>query len=170
MTSQEIRTLFAYNAWATNRIFEALKGLPEDQFTMDLRASHGGIRGALTHLVAAEKIWLSRLSGNPESTMISEKDTPSLSALKELWEDVAERTAKFIAELDDKKLSSTFEMTTTRGKKYTHFYQDALQHLVNHSTYHRGQIAVLMRQVGAQPVGTDLIAFYRLTAEPVSKG
>ncbi len=169
MTLQEIKNLFAYNAWATNRIFDALKTLPEDKFSMDFKAGHGSIRGTLTHLVAAEKIWLSRLTGTPEATMLSEKDAPSLSALKEIWEDVAARTARFVAGLDKKKMSSTFQMTTTRGIPYTHVYQDALLHLVNHSTYHRGQIAVLMRQVGAQPVGTDLIAFYRLTAQPDQK-
>ncbi len=170
MTPQEIRTLFAYNAWATSRIFEALKDMPEEKYAIDLKAGHGGIQSTMTHLVAAEKIWLSRLTGNPETVMLSEKDAPSLRALKAIWEDVAERTARFVAELDDKKLSSTFEMSTTRGKKYTHVYQDALQHLVNHSTYHRGQIAVLMRQVGAQPVGTDLIAYYRVTAQPEGNG
>ncbi len=81
-------------------------------------------------------------------------------------EDVAARTARFVSRLDDGKLASTFEYSGTDGKKFVQTYQQALAHVVSHSTYHRGQIALLMRQVGFQPVGTDLIAFYRLTAQP----
>ena len=166
MTEQEIQKLFAYNSWGTNRVFEALAKIPEDLYRKDLKAGHGGIQGTLTHLVAAEKIWLSRWTGNPETSMLSQKDVASLAALKVIWEDVAARTARFVAKLDGEKLSSTFEYATTEGKRLAQTYQQSLMHVVNHSSYHRGQIAILMRQVGAQPVGTDLIAFYRLTAQP----
>ena len=169
MTAQGIRFLFAYNSWATNRVFESLMKVAEDDYRRDLKSSHGGIHGTMTHLVGAEKIWLSRWIGKSETSLLPEKEVPSLAALKEIWEDVASRTAKFVARLDDEKLLSTFNFTTSQGKTLTHVYQHALQHLVNHSTYHRGQIAALMRQVGAQPIGTDLITFYRLTAQPVPK-
>jgi uncharacterized damage-inducible protein DinB len=169
MTAQGIRFLFAYNSWATNRVFESLIKVPENDYHRDLKSSHRCIHGTLTHLIGAEKIWLSRWIGKPETSMLSGKEVLSLTALKEIWEDVAARTAKFVARLDDEKLLSTFNFTTSQGKTLTHVYQHALQHLVNHSTYHRGQIAALMRQVGAQPIGTDLITFYRLTAQPVPK-
>ncbi len=169
VTNQEIKVLYAYNAWATNRVFEALAEVPEELCMVDLKASHGGIHGAMTHLIAAEKIWVSRWEGKPEASLLLARDVPSLAALKQIWEDVASRTARFVAKLDDRKLQSSFEYTSTEGKRYTHTYQQTLQHLVNHSTYHRGQIAILMRQVGAQPVATDLIDFYRRTAQPVPK-
>ena len=169
MRVQEIKMLFAYNAWATNRVFESLAPLPEELYRQDLRTSHGGIHGTLTHLVGAEKLWLSRWIGKPESTLIRAAEISGLSALKELWEDVAGRTARFVARLDDRKAMSQFEYTTTEGKKHTGVYWQSLQHLVNHSTYHRGQVAALMRQVGAEPVSTDLIAFYRHAAQPVPK-
>jgi uncharacterized damage-inducible protein DinB len=169
MKVQQIKMLFAYNAWATNRVFESLAPLPEEPYRKDLRASHGGIHGTLTHLVGAEKLWLSRWIGKPELTLIQAGEISGLSALKEIWEDVASRTARFVARLDDEKASSQFEYTTTEGKRHTSVYWQTLQHLVNHSTYHRGQIAALMRQVGAEPVGTDLIAFYRHAAQPVPK-
>ena len=169
MRVQEIKMLFAYNAWATNRVFESLAQLPEDLYRKDLKASHGGIHGALVHLVGAEKLWLSRWLGKPESILLKPEEVPALAALKEVWEDMAGRTARFVAKLDDQKASSQFEYTTTEGKKHTSTYWQTLQHLVNHSTYHRGQVAALMRQIGAEPVGTDLIAFYRHAAQPAPK-
>lgn len=119
MTAAEIRFLFAYNSWATNRVFESLIKVPENDYRRDLKSSHGGIHGTLTHLVGAEKIWLSRWIGKPETSLLSEKEVPSLAALKEIWEDVAARTAKFLAKIDDEKLLSTFDFTTTQGKTIT---------------------------------------------------
>jgi uncharacterized damage-inducible protein DinB len=169
MTVQEIKMLFAYNAWATNRVFESLTQVPEELSTKDLKGSHGGIRGTLTHLVGAEMIWLSRWEGKSKTPPLTEKEAPSLAALKGIWEGVASRTARYIAKLDEKRLRSSLEYTTIDGRTYIQAYQETLQHLVNHSTYHRGQITTLMRQVGAQPAGTDLVAFYRHAAQPTPK-
>jgi uncharacterized damage-inducible protein DinB len=53
------------------------------------------------------------------------------------------------------------EMTTSAGAKYRHRYADMFRHLANHSTYHRGQVAAMLRQLGEKPPATDLIRFYR---------
>ncbi len=169
MTIQEIQKLFAYNSWATNRIFDSLAGMPESQYLMDLKASHGGIHGTFTHLVAAEKVWLSRWVGKPESRLMSVEEVPSLARLKVSWEDVAGRTARFLSRLDDRKLQQQFDYASLSGEKQTSTYQQTLLHVVNHSSYHRGQIAALVRQVGGLPVRTDLIEFYRLISQPGRK-
>lgn len=165
MNVQEIKLLFAYNSWANNRLFEAAAALSEDQYKRDLQSSHGGIHGTLAHIVGAEKIWLSRWIRKPESTVMTGKDIASLEELKKVWEEVGRRTATFLAGMNDNKLQSTIEIVTTEGKRYTHSYQQMFQHLVNHSSYHRGQITTMLRQLGAKPVGTDMIAFHRLTTK-----
>lgn len=161
MTVDDIKLLFAYNAWATERVFAAIDPLPEEQYRQEVKCSHGSLHGTLTHLVAAEKIWLSRLVGKPETTLLQPNNVESRAAMKNLWESVARQMAKFLSTLSDKKLKESFTITTTEGKKYTHTYQQVLQHVVNHSTYHRGQITTLLRLDGAQPTSTDLILFYR---------
>jgi uncharacterized damage-inducible protein DinB len=161
MTDQEMRKLFAFNAWATNRTFEALSRVPEAKYHRDLKASFGSLHGTVTHLVAAEKIWLSRLVGKPETVLMTEREASSLESLKSLWEDVAARMARFVSRLDDKGLEKDVEYVTTEGKRFTNGLQQILQHIVNHSTYHRGQVAAMMRQMGLDPANTDLITFYR---------
>lgn len=165
MTVREIARLFAYNAWATNRVFEALAALPDIEYRCDLKASHGGLRGTMTHLVAVEKIWLSRLVGKPEPELMQEREAESLAALKEVWQEVATRTARFVSRLDEKVLEKRVEYVTTEGERYLNEVRQILLHMINHSSYHRGQLAALMRQLGHEPVNTDLIAFYRHTAE-----
>jgi uncharacterized damage-inducible protein DinB len=161
MTLQEIKLLHAYTSWANNRIFDAVAQIPVEQYAQDLKGSHGGIQGTLTHMVAAEKIWLSRWVGKPETKLMSVDEAPSLADLKSMWQKVGYETAKFLGSMTDRKLQETFPMTNSKGETFTHVYWQAIQHVVDHSSYHRGQIVTMMRQLGLKPPGTGLIMFYR---------
>ncbi len=165
MTLSEIKLLFAYNAWATKRIFDALAQMPEEQYLSDMKSSQGGIHGTLTHIVAAQKMWLSRWVGKPDPKFLTTSDVPKLADLKVIWEKTGRDMAQFIGTMTDKKLQETFTMTTSTGETFTHIYWQAMQHLVNHTSYHRGQIVTMMRQLGVKPPYTDLIGFYRETAK-----
>lgn len=163
MTLQELKLLHAYNSWADNRIFDALQQLPEEQYKTDMKGSHGGIHTTLVHLVGAEKIWMERFRGSPQP-FLSENPPKSLAELKSVWEKVGYETAQWLGAATDKKLQETFTMKTSKGDTFTHVYWQAFQHLVNHSTYHRGQIITMLRQLGVKPPTTDMILFYRETA------
>jgi uncharacterized damage-inducible protein DinB len=163
MTLNEIKLLHAFNAWADNRIFEAVAPLTAEQYMRDMKSSHGSIHGTLTHIVGAEKLWLSRLVGKPDATLLSTHDVASLKGLKEIWERVGYDTAKFLSTMNDKKLLETFSYSTTKGQQYTCVYWQAFQHVADHSTYHRGQIIALLRQLDVTPPNTGLILFYRET-------
>jgi uncharacterized damage-inducible protein DinB len=163
MTLQEIRTLHAYNAWANNRIFEAVAALPPEQYLKDMKSSHGGIHGTLVHLVGAEKVWLGRWQGR-EDPFMTTADALTLKALREAWQKNGFETAKFLGTLTDQKLQGTFTMKTMKGETFEHILWQTIQHLVDHSTYHRGQVITLMRQLSVTPPSTGLIRFYRETA------
>ena len=163
MTLQEIKTLVAYSAWATNRIFEALEALSPEETMRDMKSSHGSIHGTLTHLVGAEKIWLSRMSGTPDKATIKPTDVPTVADVKTTWEQTGFALAKFLGLQTDKKLEDTFGFLTLTGEQFTYRYGEALQHVVNHSTFHRGQVVALMRQMGHTPPDTGLTIFIRET-------
>lgn len=160
MTLEEIKTLYAYNSWANNRLFTLLSSLPADQYMKDMKSSHGGIRGTLTHMVSAERVWLGRFQSRTEMPL-REEDFASLAPLKEVWEKSGYETAKWLGTMTDKKLGESFSFTTAKGDTITHIFWRAFQHLVNHASYHRGQITTMLRQLGAEPVNTDLSRFYR---------
>lgn len=165
MTLQEVKLLLAYNAWANNRVFEAVETVSADDFLRDLKTGHRDIHGTLTHMVAAEKIWLSRMMGTPEKDMVAPADVPALADVKALWEKTGYAMAKFLGGLSDKKLQDMFTMTVASGRTYTHRIWHGFQHVVDHSSYHRGQIAVLMRQLGYTPAAMGMMAFHRETAK-----
>jgi uncharacterized damage-inducible protein DinB len=164
MTLQDIKLLHAYNSWADNCMFDVLVTLPADQYTQDMKSSHGGIHGTMTHIVGAEKIWLSRWIGKPD-TMLKASEVGSVAELHSIWEKVGYDMAGFLGTMTDKKLQETFTLTTSKGATFTHVYWQAIQHMVNHSSYHRGQITTMLRQLHADPPSTDLIKFYRETGK-----
>jgi uncharacterized damage-inducible protein DinB len=161
MTLQEIRLLHAYNAWATNKLFDALAPCSAEETTTDMKSSHGSILGTMTHLVGAEKIWLARWVGTPGATMLKQSEVPTLTDLRKVWETTGYETARWLGSMTDKKLLDTFSMASAKGEIFTHVYWQAIQHVVDHSTYHRGQVITLMRQIGKVPPSTGLITFYR---------
>jgi uncharacterized damage-inducible protein DinB len=165
MTLQEIKTLAAYNAWATHRVFQAVEALPAEETARDLKSSHKSIHGTLTHMVGAEKIWLSRMTGNPDKGMVRPSDVPTIADVRALWEQTGFATAKFLGTMTDRKLQETFSMSTAAGDQFTHTFAQALQHVVDHSSYHRGQVITLMRQMGYTPPNTGMISFFRETGE-----
>ena len=178
MTISEIRDLFAYNAWANRRIFENVAQVRHDQYMADMKTSHGGIHGTLTHMIGAEKIWLDRWRKEPKPMPLKAADIPSFDELKRIWETVNEERNRFLAKFKDDspdepmtettrtmKYTETpggaITVTTLKGDSYTNTFSQMMQHLVNHSTYHRGQIVAMLRQIGVTPSATDLIAYYR---------
>ena len=164
MTLQEARQLHAFNSWANNKIFDALAKLSTEQYMRDMKASHGSIHGTLLHMVGAERIWVSRLLGAPEPDLLTVTEAPTLQAVRSIWENTGYETAMFLGRMTDKSLQETFAAKSPKGDTYTHMYWQVLQHIVDHSTYHRGQIITMMRQLGAAPPTTGLIVFYRETA------
>ena len=165
MTLQEVKLLHAFNSWADNRILDAAVAMPSEKVMQDLKSSHGGIHGTLVHLVGSEKMWLSRWTGKPDAAFLSGADVPTVEAVRNAWVAVGFETAKFLGAMTDRKLQDTFTMKTSKGDTYTHIYWQAFQHMVDHCSYHRGQIVSMMRQQGTAPPTTGLINFYRETAK-----
>src|SRR5712691_1069477 len=161
MTVAEVQALFAYNAWANRRIFAALRALPAEQYFLDLKSSHGGIHGTLCHIVWAEQLWLHRRLGKPAPAVPQGKDLASLAHVRARWDEVEAERGSFLRDLTESKLRDTIAIKPTTGGEYRHSFGDMLRHVVGHSSYHRGQVITLMRQLGVKPPSTGLILFCR---------
>lgn len=161
MTISDIQTLYDFNYWAKARIMTVVETLSDEQFTKDLGSSHGGIQGTLVHIVGAEHIWLSRWIGQPANKLLDPKDYSTIPAIRQKWDDVEQDMSDFVSNLTEENLSATVTYRTTEGKQLSNPLWEMMQHVVNHSTYHRGQIVTMLRQLGVKPIGTDLITFYR---------
>jgi uncharacterized damage-inducible protein DinB len=161
MNAEEFRTLYEYNAWANRRVMESCARLNADQFTRDLVSSFHSVRDTLAHILGAEWLWLERWHGRSHSSLLFAGDFSDLSAIRARWAEVERDLTDFVASLTDDDVSRVYEYKTTEGVPYASPAWQMLQHVVNHGTYHRGQIATMLRQLGNKSQSTDLILFYR---------
>jgi uncharacterized damage-inducible protein DinB len=161
MNLADIKELFAYNRWAHARIFDAVAQITPEQYAQDLKSSHGGIQGTLVHTVGAEKIWLARWKNEQNPTFLKVTDVPTLAELRALFERVDGERDRLLGSFTDETIHGTFIIKRADGATLTSSFAQAMQHLVNHATYHRGQVITMLRQIGAKAVSTDLILYYR---------
>lgn len=166
MTLEHIRLLYEYNYWANHRVLDACSALAEEQLTRDLGSSFRSVRDTLAHIMGAEWIWLERWQGRSPAALPAATDFPTLASLRARWAEIERELVGFVAKLTPEALAGVRRYRTTEGKEQGQPLWQMLQHLANHGTYHRGQIVTLLRQLGAKPVATDLIAFYRQRSAP----
>ncbi len=161
MSPEDIRTLFDYNTWANHRALEAAAALTEEQFTRPLGSSFSSVRDTLAHICGGEWVWLERFHGRMPAAMPDIKQFSTVAALREHWLPQEQDLLAFVGGLTQEDLEGVLEYKTMKFGIYRNPLFQALQHLANHGTYHRGQVTTLLRQLGAQPVLTDLMHFYR---------
>jgi uncharacterized damage-inducible protein DinB len=160
MTVTEIRTLFEYDEWATDRTMESVSSLPESKYQENLKSSHGGIHGTLAHVCWADALWLARWRGSPTPRSAVD-EMPTLDSLKKQWKSYRADLGTFLGGLTDVRLATPLSYSDTKGNKHEEPLYQQMLHKINHSSYHRGQVVTMLRQIGHKPIGTDLIAFFR---------
>lgn len=161
MTADEVRELFAYNAWANRQLFDVAATLPEEHYFRDLRSSHGGIHGTLAHIVWAEELWLRRWLRQPNPAVAQGRDLPTLAQVRARWEQVEADRAGFLQGVTDATLVERRVVKPSTGGEFRHTFGEMFRHAIDHSSYHRGQVVTLLRQVGAVPPNTGLIVYFR---------
>ncbi len=169
MDLENVHSLFDYNVWANRRTLEGCEALNSEQFLEPLGGSFGSVRNTVAHIMDVEWLYLERWQGRAPSSFPKAENYPDLSHIRERWKQIERDTELYLKSLSQEDLARVIEFRNTRGILYRHWLWELMQHLVNHSTYHRGQVTTLLRQLGATPKSSDLIAFYReRSGQPVS--
>ena len=160
MQLDAIRELYDYNHWANQRVLSAMTPLTDDMFTRNMGNSFVSLRDTLAHILGAEWIWLERWRGRSPKALLSASDFPTLQALQRSWAAVRLDQNQYIQTLVPDRLNDDVSYTNTRGERYSYALWRQMLHVINHSSYHRGQVTTLLRQMGAEPAGTDLLVYY----------
>lgn len=157
-----ILELFRYNQWANQRISEWILNAGEKTADTSLSSSFPTIRKTIYHVWDAQVIWLARLKGTSLNAWPSQNFTGTLEeALQELNAQSGE-FVRFLEETEENSLEKEVVFHALDGTRYSQKAIEIIQHVVNHGTYHRGQIITMLRTAGFEAVGsTDLIRYYR---------
>jgi len=168
MNVEDFRVLYNYNAWANHRTLDSCAGLDSGHFTRDLGSSFRSVRDTLVHIGGAEWIWLERWHGRAPQAMFQAPEFPDLESIRRRSAEIERDLLDYVASLTPENLQRVVQFKTMAGTPMAQPLWQCLQHLVNHGTYHRGQIATMLRQLAAKPVSTDLIAYYRQLNAPTA--
>jgi len=160
MNKIDIEQFFEYNRWANERVLAAASRLTAEQFTKDLSNSFPSIRDTLVHMVWAEWIWLMRWRGESPKIIFDPADFPTIARLKEKWREIEIGQVDFIDTLAEESLAIVIAYFNTKGEEWKYPLGHMMQHVVNHASYHRGQITTMLRQLGAEAMSTDYLLFF----------
>ena len=162
MNLEELRMLLDYHYWARDRVLDAAGKLTPDQLTRDLGSSFRSVRDTLAHTYAAEWAWCSRWNGQSPAAPPPLDTFPDVATLRAKWTDLEGNVRAVLDRMGAQGLDREIEYTMINGDARRSVFWHMLQHVVNHASYHRGQVTTMLRQLGAPPPqGMDLITFYR---------
>ncbi|HWK13804.1 MAG TPA: DinB family protein [Rhizobiaceae bacterium] len=160
---QHFAMMAAYNAWANRRVYEAAALLDDEAYRRDTGAFFKSLHGTLNHLLAADRIWMKRFTGEGDAPAALDSilhDTlPALTLAREAED---RRIVDWVDSLSREALAGRFTyMTVTDLRTVSQRLSPALAHLFNHQTHHRGQAHTILTSLGQPSLQLDLIFFQR---------
>lgn len=153
---KELGDLVRYSAWASKRLLAFTATLPENELAEAIPNSHGGILKTFQHIYYADRIWLARLERVTPTQWEDPPPGPSLADLDQVWWPLLDRMAACV---ETGNGESELLVRWQRGGENVLAKHKVVIHVVNHATYHRGQIAAMLRQSGYVPPSTDLTTY-----------
>ncbi|MGJ7033581.1 DinB family protein [Niabella hirudinis] len=154
--------LAEFNRVSTGQVCSWLQQISDEQWQQPVVSSFNSIQHTVMHMINAEDAWLQRFK-KENVIRLDQRFTGTRQELLELWQQTSQQLSDWVAGFDEAKLKTPFTYRRFNGQEYTSLYYQVIAHVVNHATYHRGQLVTLLRQVGFTAVqSTDLIGFYRV--------
>lgn len=164
--SNHSHLLYEYHVWANDRLFSHLEQLPEEAFHAEVKSVFPSVSQTLGHMYLFEQLYMYVLTEVPNEEIFpkipgwtEEAQGKALDEMRRLFAGVTEQFRDLLRRTPDPDKAMTIEHPNY-GRLQTHF-SDILRHVVNHGTYHRGNITAMLRQLGYPGVPTDYL-FYLL--------
>lgn len=163
MNLKEHLTKYAeYNLWANKRLTAKLAELKPADWTLEQKSSFTTIRQTLLHICDAETVWYKRLKGESPTEMPDKNFDGSNDEVIQMLLDISSQFCEFVKKSDETFLNSDCNYKSTTGSPFTNAVSGIIQHCLNHSTFHRGQLVTMMRFCGVTGLpSTDYITYLR---------
>jgi uncharacterized damage-inducible protein DinB len=153
----DFASLFAYNRWANDRVVQAARKLSAEQYAREPVPGWSSVRATLVHLADATAIWARRLSAEPVAARATESDYPTLDDAVRLLAQGQDAFERLLPTVTPARLSEVLSYRNFQDQQVSAPVWAVLRHVVNHATYHRGQIAAKLARLGVDPLPTDLV-------------
>lgn len=174
-----IRRLHEHRMWVNRKLLAAVRPLTGEQLRQPWDIGQGSVWTTLTHLLAAEYVWLEALLGNEKATLPGDRPDKlpgnqqgegAIDSLEELiarWQELDRRWGDYLASLDDASLGELVFKTSTRsGQRQATRRADVLLHVCTHAQYTTAQLVNMLRHLGQSDLpDVMLISLARQEAE-----
>lgn len=161
MTPEDIQLLYEYDAWANRRMLEVVSALTTEQLTKDMGSSFRSARDTMAHIINGKWLWLERWQGRTPGAFPEPTEYPDFASLERRYIEIEKNVLAWVRELSEERIHSVDEYKTQTAGIFVCPLWQIMMHLVNHGTYHRGQVTTMLRQLGAKAVSTDMSFFFR---------
>ncbi len=161
MKPNEIKTLFDYNFWAFERVWQCISQISDEQFVEEIDYSTGSIRNIVAHIMSANHNWISRVQGAEMPPRLVYEDLISPAHIKAKWDELRKELRAYLDSLTEEQLNESVNWELpVRGLNSSNLRWEILLHVANHATDHRAQIlAILHHHFHVKTVEQDMI-FY----------
>jgi uncharacterized damage-inducible protein DinB len=152
----DFTSLFGFNRWANAKMLDACRKLSPEQYAAEPVPGWKSVRFTVWHIVIVTDGWLRALANDPDQSFPSETEVPTPDAAVQVLER-AYRTLDALLPTLTPELLATPRTLSRRGRTITLPPWLVLRHVVNHTTYHRGQVASKLKRFGIEQAETDLV-------------
>jgi uncharacterized damage-inducible protein DinB len=158
MNANDFLRIFAYDGWANRECLQAMRGAGSagnEAATHTPVSAMAAAIGRIAHVLSAEKLWLERIRKEKQSMPVWPSTT--IEECEALADEMASAWRDYLTKLAPAGLEEKVEYRNSKGEAWSSRVEDVLTHVLMHSAYHRGQIALEMRAAGMEPAYTDFI-------------
>jgi uncharacterized damage-inducible protein DinB len=155
----DLESLYAFNSWANARVLETLRALPEADYEKELGGGWPSLRATFVHIAGATDAWAERFSDRDATRLATVDDLPDLEAAARVLLAAEEKHRRLLPTYTPARLAASFKWKNLKSEEKTAPFWIVVKHVVNHQTYHRGQIATMARRLGHVPKSTDMVVW-----------
>jgi uncharacterized damage-inducible protein DinB len=149
---------FYYHSWANKQLIEHLSKLPKEIINKEVNSVFPSISQTFAHMYAVDELWFLRINGKSVNS-IESKQFKTIQEINDAFTHLHNEILEFLNLKDD--LEETVVYNNTKGQRFSNSIREIIYHIVNHGTYHRGNISAMIRQLGYQGISTDYIYYLR---------
>jgi uncharacterized damage-inducible protein DinB len=151
-----------YNSWANGIVCDWLHQISDQQWEHEVVSSFSSIQATVLHIISAEHIWLQRMNMVENTEWLADTYKGTRAQLIVMWIQASEKLKKFALDFNENNLPVKFNFRLLNKELDTLPFYQVFAHVFNHSTFHRGQLIIMLRQVGYTQVrSTDMLEFFR---------
>jgi uncharacterized damage-inducible protein DinB len=159
MTVSDLESIFDYHYWASHKLLGVVSQLTTEQFTRTVAGAYRSVRNTLVHTLSAEWGWLDRCGGHKRGAPLNADDYPTVASLVYRCNEIEWHMREYLSRLSEPDLDRIVEFSFGSGPAYAMTVCHLLRHSANHAVHHRGQVALMLRELGVVPGNFDFL-FY----------